>query len=206
MKKIALLFFPFLIVGCTKIVPPTINDNLIGIKNSVYSSGSEITWKGYNSIKNIHDGDTLTTKTNKKIRLLGIDTPEMSHSTKWGWEKSYSLELFWATKARDFVRNLLRNKNVTVIFNGYKTYGRHVGEVFYKDQNQKVINLSFELLRQGLARRAYITYKPGKFHVPKKYYEYVLRLEEKAKYLQKGFWKYNLIQLKNIFPKWDITN
>ena len=84
-----------------------------------------------NDIKSVYDGDTLTLfcpkceKRKLKIRLLGVDTPEIKGRC--------SAEIQQAKKARDYLRGLLSNNtNMLVIPNKkrlYDYYGRLLADI-----------------------------------------------------------------------------
>ena len=73
-------------------------------------------------ITNVYDGDTFTATIklgfncliqNAKIRLYGVDTPEVR-----GVEKEYGI------KVRDIVRDLILNQDVILLYEGKGKYGR----------------------------------------------------------------------------------
>ena len=86
-------------------------------------------------ISAVHDGDTITLQseaTTKKIRLAGIDAPEL--------KQPYGIE------SRDALRQDILNQQVTVDTNKTDKYGRSVGKV---SLNNEDINL--KQVRRGLA-------------------------------------------------------
>lgn len=82
----------------------------------------------------VHDGDTITVVNNEKmnIRLYGIDAPE-------------SNQLF-GLESKQFLSDLILDKEVTININEQDFWGRSVGEVIIND-----INVNHELLKNGLA-------------------------------------------------------
>jgi micrococcal nuclease len=96
----------------------------------------------------VYDGDTVTAlvdlgfKVNftMKLRLLGIDTPELR-----GEEREEGL------KVRDYVRELILNKDV--IIKTYRDkqgkYGRYLAEIFMEEDS--TISLNQSLLDKGMA-------------------------------------------------------
>jgi len=99
-------------------------------------------------VLDIYDGDTMTVeidlgftiKFTAKLRLLGIDTPEIR--SKDQTEKALAYE------ARDYLRNLLLNKEVTINTTKKGKYGRYLATIFYNN-----ININDELLRLGYAKK-----------------------------------------------------
>lgn len=100
-------------------------------------------------IIDVHDGDTFTTSDNKKIRLFGVDTPEISNQFD-GFNQTEGVEQIYARAARDFAANMLLNNEVTIEEMSTDKYSRTVAslQVGAKD-------LAFELVSHGLARVAY---------------------------------------------------
>jgi len=98
----------------------------------------------------IYDADTMTVEIDlgfyinytQKIRLLGIDTPELR--TKNVKEKHLAYE------ARDYIRDLLLDKYVTITTEKQGKYGRYLANVFYDD-----ININNELICKGYAKPYY---------------------------------------------------
>jgi endonuclease YncB( thermonuclease family) len=84
----------------------------------------------------IADGDTLTllTSSNKKIkiRLAGIDTPEIKQP--------------FGNKAKQALAKLVFQKKALIEVQTKDRYGRTVGVVFVDGQN-----VNYELVRQGMA-------------------------------------------------------
>ena len=83
------------------------------------------------SIQRCYDGDTCTTLKGEKIRLACIDTPEL---------KGKRAHPIPAKEARDYLNNLVANKEVSIKRITKDRYGRTVGELFKDDVNiQKLI-------------------------------------------------------------------
>ena len=102
----------------------------------------------YNAkVISVYDGDTITVeidlgmsiKTTQKIRLYGIDTPELR-----GEEREEGL------KVRDALRSLVLDKEVVLqTFKDKKgKYGRYLGKIYLGD-----VNINELLLERGWAVR-----------------------------------------------------
>lgn len=99
------------------------------------------------TILSCYDSDTYTVlidlgfniNLKEKIRLLGIDSPEIRTSNKK--EKALAYE------ARDYIRKLIEGKEVIIETEKTGKYGRYLANVFYDD-----ININNELIRLGYAR------------------------------------------------------
>jgi micrococcal nuclease len=92
-------------------------------------------------VAHVADGDTVTLDTGQKVRLLGIDAPEM--------EKAGQPADFLAHKAKKVLADLVQGKRVRLEYDRlrYDRYGRTLAYLFLPDGT----NLSREMVRQGLA-------------------------------------------------------
>jgi endonuclease YncB( thermonuclease family) len=87
------------------------------------------------NVVGITDGDTLTIlvdRTQHKIRLAQIDTPERSQP--------------WGTRARQALSEKVFRKDVTVRVSDTDRYGRLIGEIWLGDRD-----INRELIREGYA-------------------------------------------------------
>ena len=95
-------------------------------------------------VKWVYDGDTLLLTDKRKIRIIGIDTPEVKHHQQ--------KEQAYAAKAREALRELLKHYdyNINLRFGKEKQdrYKRQLAHVYTPDG----INISNWLLEQGFAR------------------------------------------------------
>ncbi len=118
------------------------------------------------------DGDTIVIKSNKKIRLLGVDTPELHHPNK-------EVECF-AQEAKIFTELQVLNKPVKLTFEGQKKdrYGRILAWVWHGKGFKKLLNA--EIIKQGygFSYRKYPTSRLEEFN----------KFERKARKKQKGLW------------------
>lgn len=125
---------------------------------------------GSSNVSYVYDGDTLTLQSGEKVRLVQIDTPELSPAECYGIQARDLLRKMIGTSAiqlrkepasanRDFAKRLLR-----YVFIGSK-------------------NLNLELVKQGAAAPRFFEGERGK---------YANQLLEAAQLAQKnkvGFWK-----------------
>ena len=77
-------------------------------------------------IQNCYDGDTCTTTNGEKIRLACIDTPEL---------RGPRAKPFEAKESKDFLNNLVANKQISLKRITKDRYGRTVGELFKNGLN-----------------------------------------------------------------------
>jgi micrococcal nuclease len=92
-------------------------------------------------VAHVVDGDTVVLHNGQKVRLLGIDAPEM--------EREGQPADFLAHKAKRFLAELVEGKRVRLEYDKlrYDRYGRTLAYLFLLDGT----NLSREMVRQGLA-------------------------------------------------------
>lgn len=118
----------------------------------------------------VADGDTITVLLDNsptRIRLYGIDCPEVAH-------KSGDVTQPFGSKAKEFTKELCAGTQVKVIEKDKDRYGRIVAIVVLEDG--RVLNE--ELLRNGFAWH----YK--KYDNTKEW----AKLEEEARSAKKGLW------------------
>jgi len=118
------------------------------------------------------DGDTFVLETKDKVRLLGVDTPELHHPQK-------PVQCF-SQEAKDFTAKQVLNQKVKLTFEGQRRdrYGRILAWVWYGSGYKKLLNA--EIIRQGygFSYRKYPTSRLEEFN----------RLEKEARENQRGLW------------------
>lgn len=122
-------------------------------------------------VRSAYDGDTLTLQDGRKVRLLGVDTPELQQREPF------------AAEARDFVRSFCEDREVWLEFDAEPEdrYGRLLCYVYVREGNQARM-LNAELLRSGLAR----FYTPGS---GLRHGELLLACQREAREQRRGTWK-----------------
>lgn len=120
------------------------------------------------------DGDTIVLNygsKQEKLRLIGINTPEIRHPTK-GQER-------FGREASAYSKKLLGNRDVKVNFDVQKKdrYGRLLGYVYLEDGTF----VNAHLVEQGYAQ--VMTISPNV-----KYADYFRQLQRKARSEKKGLW------------------
>jgi len=95
----------------------------------------------YGFVKQVYDGDTLRLANGDKIRLIGINAPEMNY--KSGDPDPY------AKQATQYLRKKVLNKRVGIRYgtSPKDKYKRHLAHVFLSDGT----NIQAELIRNGFA-------------------------------------------------------
>lgn len=140
-------------------------------------SGKSDNLEGYVSVTKIVDGDTFWIDDGsikgKKIRLIGIDTPE----TRRTGRKEIG---YFGQEAKKYVTKLLSGKKVKLVFDvgKYDQYHRTLAYVYLEDETF----LNAELVKQGYAM--VMTVPPNV-----KYAELFLSLQQEARENNRGLWR-----------------
>ena len=106
-------------------------------------------------VPSVTDGDTIKINGNK-IRLFGIDAPEVKQSCKkpyisfsfYSLYKKYNCGVISTEKLRDKISN----KKISCLISNKDRYGRFIGECFYKN-----LNINSWMVKNGYAV-AYLKY------------------------------------------------
>ena len=112
------------------------------------------------------DGDTIWVKTNNKhikIRLSYIDAPELKQT--------------YGVRSKNFLTNLILDKNVQINANKKDRYNRHLGEVYIHSANESVF-VNAKMLKSGNAW-IYLKYRDN---------SYLKNLENYARIKKIGLW------------------
>ena len=125
----------------------------------------------------IIDGDTFRLETGEKVRLIGIDAPELSQP---GGELS-----------REYLAHLICGKRVTLEKGSEDRdrYNRLLRFVYIND-----LCINEEMIRQGYAEARYLPENPIR--------EYYLQLEIQAETARAGLWSDNIFQPRSQLD-WD---
>ncbi len=96
------------------------------------------------TVKWVYDGDTLLLTDKRKIRIIGIDTPEVKHHQQAAQA--------YGAKAKEALRALLKKHHYHILLRHGKEktdrYGRELAHVFLPDHT----NISTWLLERGYAK------------------------------------------------------
>ena len=128
-------------------------------------------------VRYIYDGDTVHLDDGRKVRLIGINTPELAHDNK-------PAELF-AKQSKNLLNKLFSSDKTIKLIHGVEKkdhYGRLLAHGFLADGQ----NIQAELLKQGFARAIAI---PPNTRLSNCYFE----LEHKARCSKSGLWQQNTI-------------
>jgi micrococcal nuclease len=141
----------------------------------------------YNNIliRRVIDGDTFQLEDGKRVRLIGIDTPEIYFSKKI-YQQAERLHRDIETvkilgrKATQFSKKLVEGKRVRLEFDveKYDKYGRLLAYIYLKDGTF----VNEEIVRQGYA--LVLTIPPNV-----KYKDVFLKAQRQARRNNRGLWK-----------------
>ena len=134
-------------------------------------------------VKWVYDGDTLLLRDKRKIRVIGIDTPEVKHHK----QKAQA----YAAKAREALRELLKRFNYHVFLRygdeRKDRYSRVLAHVYLPDGT----NISNWLLERGFAKTMAF---PPNIKLAKCY----KKSEEAAQKQSLKIWRYKKNQIKTV--------
>lgn len=136
-------------------------------------------------VKRAVDGDTLVLESGERVRLIGIDTPEMHESDKLYRDSQRSKQdtstiQKLGRKSYEFTKNLVEGKRVALEFDveRHDKYSRILAYVYLKDGTF----VNAEIVKQGYA--SLMTIPPNA-----KYSDLFLKLYREARENRRGLWK-----------------
>jgi micrococcal nuclease len=166
----------------------------IGFKNlpfhhkSIPTSSSPQATKakdGSHYVSRVVDGDTLKLSDGERVRLIGIDTPEVHYSDKLLRDanssgKDAAAIQAMGQKASDFTKSLVAGKKVRLEFDVKRRdrYGRLLAYVYLEDGTF----VNAKIIEEGYAQ--VMTIPPNV-----KYSDLFLKLQREAREKGKGLWK-----------------
>lgn len=127
-------------------------------------------------VSRVIDGDTFVLSDSQRVRMLGVNCPEIARLNKPA--ESFSIEASEKTKL------LIKHKTVKLTFDGraFDIFGRLLAYVWLVDTKGKdSVFVQAELLKSGLARISYYTKE-------KRYYALFYNLRNTARKTKLGIW------------------
>ena len=130
-------------------------------------------------VRNVYDGDTLTLVDERRVRFLGIDTPEIKEKQPF------------AEEAKAYVKDLCNKQEIWISYEpGHEKqdhYGRLLCFIWVKKQqgsnNNQYLCVNEGILHAGLAN-VYMPNKNSKLHN----WDKLLALQNEARLAKKGLW------------------
>lgn len=136
-------------------------------------------------VKRAVDGDTLVLESGERVRLIGIDTPELHESEKLQRDaqrtkQDASTIQKLGQRAYEFTKKLVEGKEVSLEFDveKYDKYNRLLAYVYLKDGTF----VNAEIVKQGYA--SLLTIPPNI-----KYADLFLKLYREARENRRGLWE-----------------
>lgn len=123
-------------------------------------------------VRNVYDGDTLTLVDERRVRLLGIDTPEMRPPQPF------------AEDAKEYTKSRCNQNEIWLLIDGEDRYNRLLGHVFVQESSGKYLCVNEGLVHEGFAN-AYAPKKNQKTFN----WEKLLNLQREARRSKRGIWK-----------------
>lgn len=121
-------------------------------------------------VRNVYDGDTLTLIDEQRVRLLGIDTPEMKPPQPFSKE------------AKEYTKSRCHQKDIWLLIDGKDHYDRLLGHVFVQDRN------GYLCINEGLVHEGFATaYTPKKTQKTFNW-DKLLKLQSNARNSKRGMW------------------
>ena len=155
-----------------------LSDNLLGCGSALDTPSYEVAW--------VYDGDTLRLEDGRKIRLIGIDTPELGRDGKPGEPH--------ARQALQRLRRLVEDGGGRVRLrlgpDQRDHYGRYLAHLYLPDQR----DAAEQLLQEGLGRA---TIMPPNIH----HLNCLLEAERRARDAGRGLWRQAQVADARALPK-----
>jgi len=157
----------------------------LSARNLVFTNNEKQTANDFFLVTKVVDGDTINLSDGRKVRLIGVDTPEVGYSKKLlrdSKKSGQSIKTIQALgrKASDFAKKLYAGKRVRLEYDveGKDRYGRTLAYVYLN--NGLFVNA--ELIKEGYAQVMTVT--PNV-----KFSDYFLKLQKEAREAKRGLWK-----------------
>jgi len=125
-------------------------------------------------IRNIYDGDTLTLKDERRVRFLGVDTPELKENQPFAHE------------AKNYTQSVCRKDHpIYIVVNEKDHYGRLLAWVYVEQPNGS----GYLCVNEGLIHQGYAyCYTTNKDSKPSNWSK-LLQLQVDARKSKRGLWK-----------------
>jgi endonuclease YncB( thermonuclease family) len=125
------------------------------------------------AVRNVYDGDTLTLIDERRVRVIGVDTPEMKPSPEP-----------FAEEAKQFTKSRCHKKEIWLLIDGKDHYGRILGQVFVEQDGGGYLCISEGLIKEGFA----YAYTPKMDEKPFNW-DKLVAIQREARCAKRGLWK-----------------
>ena len=151
--------------------PFTVRCSIFFIFLSIFATAPCVSAQSWVTVKYINDGDTITLANGKRVRYIGINSPEIDHDQHKAQPFGYA--------ARTFNKQMVLNRKIRLDFDleRHDRYGRLLAYVFLPDGSF----LNERLLQQGYA---FFLYKKPNL----KFSQRLLNAQQGAMKACKGLW------------------
>lgn len=125
-------------------------------------------------VRNVYDGDTLTLVDERRVRLLGIDTPELEEKQPF------------AQEAKKYTKDLCHKKEIYLTFDGSDRedkFGRLLAFVWVPVDDCRFLCINEGIVAEGLAT-VYLADKNSKLFNLK----HMISLQKEARAARRGIW------------------
>ncbi len=137
----------------------------------IFATAGSGTAQPWHTVKWVNDGDTIVLTDGKRVRYIGINTPEIDHHNHQAQPFGY--------EARAFNKKMVLNRKIRLEFDqeGHDRYGRLLAYIFLPDGTF----LNENLLQMGYA---YLLFKKPNL----KYNQRLLKAQQDAMKAGRGLW------------------
>ena len=125
-------------------------------------------------VRNVYDGDTLTLTDERRVRFLGVDTPEIKEKQPY------------AQEAKAYTKGLCDKKDIWISYEPGQEKQDHYGRLLcfvWVKQGNGYLCVNEGLVHEGFAN-AYIPNKNSKLHN----WDKLLKLQNQARSAKRGLW------------------
>ncbi|MFW5976601.1 MAG: thermonuclease family protein [Bacillota bacterium] len=164
---ISVLIIIFLTTNLNALSPSVVDENL-KIDDKYFKLMDEV------KVSKIIDGDTIEIESGEKIRLIGIDTPELNSDNNSGSE-------YYGKRAKKYIKKLIGKDQIVYLEYGEEvrdSYDRLLAYIYLPDGTF----LNARILREGYS---YLLTVPPNI----KYLNLLEEIAKKAREKNKGLWK-----------------
>jgi micrococcal nuclease len=128
-------------------------------------------------VRNVYDGDTLTLVDERRVRLLGIDTPEMKPP------QPYSEE------AKQYTKSRCNKQEIWLLIDGEDHYGRLLAHIFVKNNYNNNNSDEYLCINEGLVYEGFALYYTPRKDVKTFNCKKLIDLQSEARRSKRGVWK-----------------